>query len=168
MEITQEQLMTAKDHLTYDKDTGDFTWIKKPSPRTNVHVGTVAGTITGSRTRYRYITINGQKMPAHRLAWAFCYGPFEGMIDHINGDTTDNRIENLRPTTRSLNACNAVRANNTSGFKNVFWIKRISKWHVKVRAEGRRISLGYYDDKDEAIRVAKEAMDKYHGEFARY
>jgi elongation factor P hydroxylase len=93
------------------------------------------------------------------------HGPFDGLIDHVNGDSLDNRIDNLRLASRAQNANNSVKV--ASGFKNVT-LHRSGRWRVQMRVNGKQRHFGYFDCKDEAISVAREMMDKYHGEFARY
>jgi hypothetical protein len=112
--ITQKQL---KELLSYDSNTGVFTWIKKTSNR--APVGNVAGYL--NHDGYVYIKINNKIYSAHRLAWLFTNKAYpENMIDHINGNRSDNRICNLREATRVENAYNQKKQkNNTSGVKGV-------------------------------------------------
>jgi hypothetical protein len=71
------------------------------------------------------------------------------VIDHINGDKTDNRICNLRIATQSQNAANAAnRKNNTSGFRGVS--RRGNKWQSYITVNGKRKHLGFYSTKEEA------------------
>jgi hypothetical protein len=82
-----------KDLLSYDPPTGVITW--KVS-RGRVKAGDVAGNAS-HRYGYVAIRINGKRYYAHRIAWELYYGePPSQTIDHINGDTSDNRICNLR------------------------------------------------------------------------
>jgi len=90
------------------------------------------------------------------------------MIDHIDGDSLNNKLENLREATRSQNAQNSkIAKNNTSGHKGVSWHKKTGKWAVKVRLKGKHIYLGVYKNLEDAIKVAIEARKKFHGEFGR-
>ena len=81
-DLTPEQI---KELLSYDPETGDFTWIKKLSGRANqIVVGSKAGNI--SDQGYIRIYIGRANYRAHRLAWFFVHGEMPPIIDHINGD----------------------------------------------------------------------------------
>lgn len=101
---------------------------------------------------------------AHRVVWAMTYGNWpSGQIDHINGDKTDNRIENLRIVTSRENHKNMPeRADNTSGVKGVYWHKQRSKWHAEIIADGQKRSLGLFDKLEDAAAARKEA-EREHG-----
>jgi hypothetical protein len=92
------------------------------------------------------------------------------MVDHINMDRSDNRIENLRLATRSQNMMNMpAHADSKSGVKGVSWREDTKKWAVRVTIGGGVYkSFGCYDDLELAELVAQEAREKYHGEFARH
>ena len=77
-----------------------------------------AGDISGSIARYGYlrITLNYEQFFIHQIAFIHYYGWLPEIIDHINGNTSDNRIVNLRPVTHQENMMNrGVGVNNTSG-----------------------------------------------------
>jgi hypothetical protein len=93
--------------------------------------------------------------------------PKEMEVDHRWGDTLDNRKENLRLCTHQQNVCNRIHSNNTSGFKGVSWHKRDRKWQAKIKFNGIRLHLGYFNDKIEAARVYNAAALQYQGEFAK-
>ena len=90
------------------------------------------------------------------------------IIDHIDGNPLNNKVENLRESTRNQNNQNSRRPKtNTSGHKGVYWDKKSGKWRVLIFANGKFHHFGFYEDKEEAIRVAIEARKKLHGEFGR-
>jgi len=90
------------------------------------------------------------------------------IVDHINGDTLDNRKQNLRIATPLQNARNKKRAkNNTSGFKGVEWDPRRSKWRAAIVVQGRRRHLGHFDDAREASKRYEEAAKNIFGQFYR-
>lgn len=97
------------------------------------------------------------------------YNPKEDIIvDHINGDTLDNRKENLRIIHRRHNAKNTViYSNNTSGYKGVSWHKHRQKWQANINVNKKNIYLGIYDKLEEAVEARKKAEIKYFGEFSR-
>ncbi|OGN96958.1 MAG: hypothetical protein A2Z77_00480 [Chloroflexi bacterium RBG_13_51_36] len=87
--------------------------------------------------------------------------------DHINRDRADNRRSNLRPATTTENQRNVgPRCDSTSGFRGVCWNKQYDKWQVYINVNGKRIFLGYFDDKQDAISARLSAEQTYFGEFA--
>lgn len=93
------------------------------------------------------------------------------VVDHINGDTFDNRRVNLRVCTHSENMRNRVKSsNNTSGYKGVSFVK--AKAHYKpwrafiTDTNKKKIHLGYYATKEEAAEAYNARAVIYHGEFA--
>lgn len=134
--------------------------------------GMVVGYIPKSITRNnRYITtkISGKHWCVHRLIFLWHNGYIPDQIDHINRNTLDNRIENLRETTASQNICNRkLFSNNTSGMKGVHWHKHKKKWFVYVDINKKRKSIGYFDDIELAELVSIEAREKYHKSFANH
>ena len=94
--------------------------------------------------------------------------PDNKVVDHINGDPSDNRKCNLRICAQLDNVKNRKsNINNTSGCKGVSWNKCNKAWEVKISKDGKRYYLGMYKDKEEAIKVRKEAEKKYFGEYNR-
>ncbi|HEY1248826.1 MAG TPA: HNH endonuclease [Nitrososphaera sp.] len=86
-------------------------------------------------------------------------------VDHINGNTLDNRRENMRFATRSQNMQNArKRKGTTSKYKGVSWQR--GKWIVQIQINGKCSYLGRYSDEEEAARVYDEAAKEAFGEFA--
>jgi hypothetical protein len=83
-------------------------------------------------------------------------------VDHIDGCRTNNKLENLRVVTSAENGKNkAMPKNNTSGAVGVVWEKNAKKWRARISYKGREMSLGYFEDIEEAIRVRKEAEIEY-------
>jgi hypothetical protein len=157
MELTVEQL---KDTLDYDADTGVFVWKIRPSKA--VKAGDVAGCVE-KRIGYITIGIGGRVYKAHRLAWLYVYGSWpKGLIDHINGNKADNRIDNLRDVFADGNSQNVRKPNcrNKSGFMGVIWYQ--NKWRASMSVNGKSKWLGDYSTPEEAHQVYLEAKRKYH------
>lgn len=91
-------------------------------------------------------------------------------VDHINGDTFDNRRCNLRLATRAQNCANqGISPRNTSGFKGVSLHKcnRILKWRAKLLHNGKRIHIGCFSNPQDAARAYDAAAIRHFGEFAK-
>ena len=155
-ELTAEIL---RERLAYDPETGLFTW-KRASPRR------AAGTIAGYLRKDGYIDIkvDGQTHLAHRLAWLHVHGRWPAdRLDHRNGRTAENWIENLREATRTENNQNAVvRKDNKSGHPGVFWTARLMKWRAFISASGSRVHLGYFESLDDAKAARISAKANLH------
>jgi hypothetical protein len=90
------------------------------------------------------------------------------VIDHINGDTLDNRWSNLRLATKKGNAANrGLDRSNTSGYKGVKWSKAAGKWVAAIVSDDRTIHLGVFVDPVDAARAYNTAALLHFGEFAR-
>lgn len=124
--------------------------------------------VAGSRDKRQHTNTHIKHVlyPNHRIIWAMHYGVWPTkFLDHINGDPTDNRIENLREVTNQENCKNArIGKNNTSGRVGVSYYGHNgwSKWHAYIRGNGKLISLGYFEDFDAAV-AAREAAEIEHG-----
>ena len=103
----------------------------------------------------------------HRLVMNCLDDNFD--VDHIHGDATrfDNRKSNLRICTHQENIRNCkVSKNNTSGVAGISWDKKSQKWFAYIWIDYKRISLGYHNNFEDAVKVRKEAEEKYFGEFS--
>jgi hypothetical protein len=147
----------------YDAETGQFTRLVTSSH--NAKAGQIAG--CRNRSGYLVIRIDDRLYYAHRLAWLYVYGEWpQNDTDHINGDKSDNRLSNLRPATRSQNCINKPETKrNTSGVCGVGRFK--DKWRAYIHVDGRYISLGHYESKDQAVSARRDAERQYYGEFGR-
>lgn len=78
--------------------------------------------------------------------------PSHLFTDHINRNKLDNRRENLRWCTASENRFNTpLRKDNTSGYRGVIWNRFVKKWVAQIRQGKKRIYLGAFDKKEDAI-----------------
>lgn len=134
--------------LSYDGETGLLSWrISRGSVR--------AGKTTGSLAQngYLVVRINGVNYQAHRVAWLITHGKWpDGVIDHRNGNKTDNRINNLRDTTQAVNVLNqhVIRKDNKSGVTGVSFDKRTSKWQAQIQHKRKNTPLGRFASIEEA------------------
>jgi hypothetical protein len=90
-------------------------------------------------------------------------------IDHKNGDSLDNRRNNLRFVTASENCCNKKRMiTNISGYKGVRFHKEAQKWESRITKNYKTYNLGLYNTKEEAYKIYCEKAKELHGDFARF
>jgi len=89
------------------------------------------------------------------------------VVDHINGDTLDNRKSNLRICSISQNGANRGKnKDNTSGYKGVTFHKGTKKWQAGIKIKGKYIYIGRFDDPALAASAYDKAAKEIHGEFA--
>ncbi len=90
------------------------------------------------------------------------------VVDHINGDTLDNRKENLRICTHAQNLQNSKMPNtNKSGYKGVCFHSNTGKWQANIMIGGKAKHLGLFNDKIDAARAYNDAAKENFGQFAR-
>ncbi len=101
----------------------------------------------------------------HRL---IAKAPDHALVDHIDGNSLNNRKSNLRLATPAENTRNRkFNGGNSSGFKGVTWHKKYCKWQASIKADGINHFLGMFDDPSVAHKAYCAASAKYHGEFGR-
>jgi hypothetical protein len=123
-----------------------------------------------SKTKWNYLSVgyarsgNG-KILMHRLIVGASRGE---LVDHIDGNKLNNQKENLRICTKSQNAMNSEKkSNNRSGYKGVAWSKQMQKWDVRIKANGRRVFIGLFDDVHDAAIAYNDSARFFFGEFAK-
>lgn len=159
--------------LIYYPDTGDLVWRHRCSvvhtdDRTRRAFNTqFAGkpALTAKTAQgYKNGSIFGKRYLAHRVIWAMMNGAWpKDQIDHIDGDRANNRLENLRGVSHQENSRNAkLRIDNTSNHTGVSWEKSRRKWEAYIQVNMRKISLGRFDEFDDAVEARKKAEIKYN------
>ena len=130
-----------------------------------VKVGMKAGSIDA----YGYLIINikGKKYKAHHLVWAYHYDMYPSMIDHIDGNPSNNHIHNLRIATASQNQMNRkLNKNNRYGVKGLYQLPSMS-WATQIRFNNK-IIFKSFKEKSEAIQFLNTVRTKLHGDYARF
>lgn len=161
--LTQKRL---REVLSYNPSTGVFTWVRPTSRR--VKVGDEAGRLHLLKN-VREICIDYQLFFAHRLAVLYMIGRWPKKdVDHINGDSSDNRWSNLREALHAQNRANSKKyITNTSGFKGVYWHSKREHWCASICVRGKPKYLGSFNDPKLAHMAYVRAAISGFGEFAR-
>jgi hypothetical protein len=102
----------------------------------------------------------------HLLVWALHHGEWPSSdLEHRNGDTIDDRIENLRSATESRDHANvAAKTTNRSGHKDISWDSFTGRWRADITVGVERIYLGRYDSREEADAVYHRAAGTFFGD----
>jgi HNH endonuclease len=115
--------------------------------------------------------VDGRSYKAHLLIWLIKTGEWpERQMDHRDTNKSNNRWSNFRLATNQQNHANRGRnKNNTTGFKDVIFIKdgRSRPWLARIMVNGRHIYLGYYGSPEEAARAVRRGHAHHFGEFSR-
>lgn len=120
-------------------------------------------------TGYVVVEIDSKPVMAHWLVWIMHNGNFDGYIDHIDGNRSNNKIENLRVVNWAENQWNRkISHNNKIGIKGVRIRKDSSKYEARITVNKKRIVLGSYKDLELAELVMIMAREKYHGVYAKH
>jgi hypothetical protein len=156
-----EMLQYAPDGSLHYRERGPHLFKESdrfsPQGLANMWNGKMAGERADklrSDGRYRVVLIQAQQYLAHRVIWKMVYGGDPDLIDHINGDGQDNRIENLRSVDAFANHRNRKRtASSTTRRIGVTFRKRNNKWQAKAAG----IFLGLFDTFEDAVAAREEA-----------
>jgi len=161
-----EELTTL---FEYHPDTGIFTCrVKRPGCHRDA--GEIATTIARKKKpekAWNVLIYKGQRYKAARVAWLFMTGndPGEMIVDHISGDSLDDRWENLRLATPAQNGWNSrLRSNNKTGFKGVH-IRKNGKYRACFAVNGEKHLKDGFDTAEDAAEWIRAARAKLHGDF---
>ena len=160
-ELNQELLRQL---LEYNPVTGIFIWLVK---RKKMNPGDVAGHV--NKKGYVKISINDKAYSAHRLAYLYMMGEWPPeLMDHRDGNKTNNRWSNIRPATPLVNAQNVHRVSKRSKL-GILGVSPPQKGRRRFKASiqhlGAAIHLGYHDTPEQAKRAYIEAKQRFHGGF---
>lgn len=153
----------------FDYQDGELFW--KVSKGSRANIGYRAGSVI--RSGYLHVMINGKHYYNHRLIFLYHHGYLPEFLDHIDGDSLNNDISNLRVATQQENCRNKKKGKSingkstTSNFKGVTWDKQHQKWMSYIFVGGKRKHLGRFVSEIDAAKAYNKAATKSFGEFAR-
>jgi len=161
--LTQDMV---KQLFEYEPETGSL--IRKVAAANQTKAGQTVGTLRSDG--YLKVQVNRKGWKVHRIIFLLHHGWLPREVDHINGNKTDNRIENLRAATTQQNQQNCgMSARNTSGYKGVSFNCQSKKWQAAARAiisgQRKKLALGTYETPEAAAEAYQRYAQRSHGEF---
>lgn len=156
--------------LRYCPDSGKCFWVTASMcgrGRVRVSAGDEAGTSMVRDGRV-IICALGTRLMRYRVAWALTYGHWpDGCVDHVDGDPSNDRIENLRIASVSQNIANStLRSDNKSGLKGVTLCRETGRWKAQIGTHGRTKHIGRFDTVAEAHAAYMAEAQRVFGNFA--
>ena len=153
----------AVELFAYDPETGVVS--RRFATTAKAAVGPITGRDNGDG--YGRVTIDGQRVYLHRLAWLLHHGEWpRAQVDHVDGDRSNNRASNLRDVDHTANAQNVHKARGRVGLLGVSYDSSRQKYTAQIsvgpRKSARVIHLGRYSTPEEAHRAYLRAKAKYH------
>lgn len=146
--------------FVYDQNSpSGLIWRKDKHPC--VKSGSIAGAIDGN---YYRVCFNKKRYRNHRIIWLLHTGSWPSeCLDHIDQNTLNNKIKNLRECTKGENKQNErIRKDNKCGYKGVYWYKLTGKWRSVISVNKKRISLGLFDTPEAAYQARLRAARELH------
>jgi hypothetical protein len=159
MQITQKLVNELFNYID-----GKIYWKKKTSPYSNDVIGKESGYIDKG---YKLVKINNYPYSVHNIIFLIHRGYLPEIVDHIDENTLNNRIDNLRPASKSQNNWNAKkRKDNSSGIKGVSLFK--GKWTARCQVNEVQHFLGNFIDISEAEQAVKMFRQNNHNEYTNH
>ena len=157
--VTQKRILEL---FSYCEKDASRPLVRSVDVHYNAKIGRRVGHYDGRG--YLKVSIDGRVYHLHRIVFLYHNGFIPDIVDHSDGDTMNNLINNLRPASKSESCCNVgLSARNKSGVKGVSMSH--GKWLSQIMVNGKRTTLYYGDDKDDAIKARVDA-EFMHGEFS--
>jgi hypothetical protein len=159
----EQQITRAYLRKILEYKDGELFW---KVDRRKTKVGDKAG--RKKSNGYCEVRIDGRLHGTHRIIFMMFHGHIPKVVDHIDGNPSNNRIENLREATYAQNMMNSkLPKNNTSGFKGIYFCARTKKWVAQCWTNNKKTKLGYFSDIQDAAKAVSEYRNSNHKEFAR-
>lgn len=144
----------------------DGLLLRKITTSNNAKAGSIVGCLNNNG--YLVVRINDKLLYVHRIIYMLHNGISNGVVDHVDMNKLNNKIENLRLCSISQNLQNRTKtAANTSGYKNVYWCASEGKYKVQVTKNKHRYHGGTFDCVEEANKSAQHLRKVLHERFAR-
>lgn len=162
--MTLPTLKQVRELFSCDPEKGDFTWlVGRPRGNRPIRVGDIAGTTT--LQGYRRLTVARTQIESHRVAFLLMTGdwpPVGKVVDHRDGDRSNNRWSNLRLVTTSENAHNVIRPriDNRAGYLGVRYHKGV--WFAQINVANVRHHLGSFPTAEAAHEAYVAAKQRLH------
>lgn len=150
--------------LSYDPVTGILRWRVSSGSAT---AGKVAGSKITDQDPYSSVKIDGKRFGCHRVAWVIMTGVWpKHLVDHRNRNKGDNRWENLREATGTLNNMNSrLNSRNRSGYRGVHYCNTRKKWIARICTNRKQRDVGQFATKEEAARAYQAEAARRYGDF---
>lgn len=158
-ELTQELIRSL-----FEYHNGFLYW--KISKTNSIKIGDKVS--PKNHQKYCQVGINGKRYYNYQIIYLYHKGYLPKYIDHIDNDSLNNRIENLREITLSQNQGNRKPNKNSSSskYKGVSWFKPANKWRSRITKNSKQIHLGYFVNETEAAKAYNNKAMELFGEYA--
>lgn len=159
----QEAMDELKKKVRVDLENGEVHW---DDGRSRAKYGYKVGYIDNNG--YKDINVHHKgirkHVRLHRFLFYVQYGYLPKLVDHKDRNPLNNKISNLRPISPSGNSINSkMSKRNTTGVKGVYWNKRSKMWQALISINGKLTGIGYFKDKNDAIKARKDAEREHYG-----
>lgn len=162
--LTQDYLKSI-----FSYSDGCLFW-KHSRANNKIKSGSLAGDFH-KKTGYYRVFIDKKRYKLHNIIFLFHHGYLPDIVDHIDGNSKNNRIENLRPATKQQNNCNQkIRKDNSSGWKGISIYNDKNYIHAQIQHMGKKMHKCYFPINDYNLSLAKnwisETRNALHKEFS--
>lgn len=155
-DLTAQRL---RELVSYDLETGKFKFIVSRGSRRS---GQETGCVRDNRVM---IGIDGFIYEANRLAWLWVKGVWPlGLIDHIDGNPSNNSLKNLREASYEINAQNqrSAKINNKVGLLGVSQVGKANKWQATITIHKKKRYIGVFETPELAHYAYLKAKRELH------
>lgn len=151
-----------REMLSYDAETGLLAWKPTGSPQWNGRFAGKPALNWKDKRGYLKGSLRGRHVQAHRVIFKLVHGIDPDEIDHINGNPSDNRLENLRSVSHGVNGKNMrLSKASASGHTGISFVSRVGRWRAYINTPDGQRHLGYFEDFQEAIAARQQAERRF-------
>jgi len=154
----------TQDYLQSIFEYKDGNFYRKKTTTNSVNIGDKAGWM--AHNGYYAVSVLSKKQYLHRLIFLYHHGYLPKFIDHIDGNPSNNKIENLREATQSQNMANAI-GKNKNQLKGTTFDKKRNKWVASIMLNYKRIYIGGFDTMQEAHFAYKQKAKEIFKEYTK-